>query len=58
MFRENCPECGHLLSNNRSTCPFCNWDENADQYSNSFEIENQLLYHVPEEMRPDQLPGF
>jgi RNA polymerase subunit RPABC4/transcription elongation factor Spt4 len=35
MFRECCPECGHMLSLNRGMCPFCDWDENSDHYSYS-----------------------
>ena len=45
MYRECCPECGHLLSNSRNACPFCNWDESSDQYSNSFKIESDLSYN-------------
>lgn len=25
LFDECCPECGHLLTNNRAECPFCWW---------------------------------
>ena len=58
MFRECCPECGHLLAKNGSRCPFCDWDENSDQYSYCLELENDLCYHVPNELRQDQPPGF
>ena len=58
MDREHCPECGHLLSKNRSECHFCGWDERFDEYSYSFMLENHLAYHDPSEWRPDQQPGF
>ncbi len=58
MFGDCCPECGHLLSNNRSKCPFCNWDENLDQLRYSFKIENDPAIYFTDEYRPDQLPGF
>jgi hypothetical protein len=59
MLGDCCPECGHLLSNNRNKCPFCDWDENIDQLSYAIKIENDLAYHHgPDEYRPDQLPGF
>jgi len=58
MNREHCPECGHLLSKNGSECHFCGWDERFDQYSYSFKVENDLSYHDPNELRPDQQPGF
>ena len=57
MFGECCPECGHLLSNNRSTCAFCGWDDNFDQYNYTFRIEKDLAYHLTDEYRPDQLTG-
>ena len=44
MFGECCPECGHLLSKNRNMCPFCNWDEDSDQYSYSLKVENDLSH--------------
>lgn len=25
LFRECCPECGHMLTNDRTQCPFCHW---------------------------------
>ena len=40
MFGECCPECGHLLSANRSKCPYCGWDETFDQLSYAFKLEN------------------
>jgi hypothetical protein len=58
MFRECCPECGHLLSKNRSGCPFCNWDENSDQYSYSLKLENDLSYYDSSELSWDQLLRF
>ena len=58
MFGDYCPECGHLLSNNRNKCLFCDWDEDTDQLSYALKIENDLAYHGPDEYRPDQLPGF
>ena len=58
MFGDYCPECGHLLSNNRNKCPFCEWDENVDQLSYSLKIENDLAYLSKDEYRPDQIPGF
>lgn len=58
MYTECCPECGHLLSTNRSGCPFCEWDENFDQYSYSLKVESDLSYHDSSELSQDQLPGF
>ncbi len=58
MFGDCCPECGHLLSNNRNKCPFCDWDEHFDQLSYVLKIENDLAYHCTDEYRPGQLPGF
>jgi len=58
MYRECCPECGHLLSSSRRTCPFCDWEENSDQYSFTFKVENDLSYSESIELNQDQLPGF
>ena len=58
MFAECCPECGHLLSNNRKECPFCKWDESFDQLSYSLKTENDLAFYGTDEYHPDQLPGF
>ena len=58
MFRECCPEGGHLLSKNRGVCPLCGWDEVDDNYSNSLKIENDLSNHDPNEFRISQLPGL
>ena len=58
MFGDCCPECGHLLSNNRSKCSFCKWDDNIDQLNYSLKIENDPAFHFTDEYRPDQLPGF
>ena len=58
MFREHFPECGHLLSKNRRECPFCDWDENSDQYSYALRVENDLSYLDSSELSQDQLPGF
>jgi hypothetical protein len=58
MYTECCPECGHLLSINRSVCPFCEWDENFDQYSYSLKVENDLTHHDSSELSPNQLPGL
>jgi hypothetical protein len=55
MFRECCPECGHLLSTNRNMCPFCDWDESSDQYSYSLKVENDLSYLDLGELSEDQL---
>ena len=55
MYRECCPECGHLLSNDRSACPFCSWNESSDPYSNSFKIESDLSYMDPSEFGHDPL---
>ena len=55
MFGECCPECGHLLSTNRNMCPFCNWDENSDQYSYSLKVEKDLSYLASDELSQDQL---
>ena len=58
MLRECFPECGHLLSKDRNQFPFCGWNEDSDKYSYSLKIENDLLYHDPNEYRIDQLPGL
>jgi hypothetical protein len=58
MYQDCCPECGHLLSRHRNQCPFCGWNVNFDPYSYSFKLENDLLYHDRNELRPDQLPGY
>jgi len=58
MFGECCPECGHLLSANRSKCPYCGWDDNFDQLSYALKLENDLAYDYTDDYRPDQLPGF
>jgi RNA polymerase subunit RPABC4/transcription elongation factor Spt4 len=58
MNRECCPECGHLLSTNRSICPFCDWEEDSDQYSYSLKIENDLSYLDLSQIGQDQLPRF
>ena len=55
MFKECCPECGHLLSISRSMCPFCDWDENSDQYSYALKVENDLSYLDSSEKSRDQL---
>ena len=58
MFGECCPECGHLLSSNRSKCSYCGWDESIDQLSYALKLENDLAYDYTDEYRPDQLPGY
>ncbi len=58
MFGDCCPECGHLLINNRNKCPFCEWDESFDQFSYSLKIENDLAHHLADNYRPDQLIGY
>ena len=55
MFGECCPECGHLLSINRKICPFCNWDENFDQYSYTLKVENDLSHLDSDASSQDQL---
>lgn len=58
MSIENCPECGHLLSNSRLECPFCTWrqeDEIAAVRLNRDEPEPD---YYTDEIRPDQLPGY
>jgi hypothetical protein len=58
MNRECRPECGHLLSTNRSVCPFCDWDEDSDQYSYPLKIENDLSCLDSNAIGQDQIPGF
>ncbi len=58
MFGECCPECGHLLSKNRSVCPYCGWDEDDDKYNYSLNIENDLSCLDPNEFSIDQPPGL
>ena len=58
MYRECCPECGHLLSNDRSVCPFCCWDESSDPYSNLLKIESDLSYNYASELDCDQLSAI
>jgi hypothetical protein len=58
MNRECCPECGHLLSRNRSVCPFCDWGEDSDEYAYSLKIENDLSCLDSSEIGQNQLSGF
>lgn len=58
MHRECCPECGHMLSKNRSVCPFCGWDENSDQYNGSPKVENDLSYLDFRDVGQNQFPRF
>ena len=58
MYRECCLECGHLLSKNRSVCPFCDWEENPDQDSYFLNVENDLSYLDSSKLYQDQLPEF
>lgn len=53
MFGDCCPECGHLLSNNRNKCSFCEWDESIDQLSFSLKMENDLAHYGADEYHPD-----
>ena len=55
MFRECCPECGHLLSKSRNACPFCEWEETSDQYIFSLMVENDLSYLNSSELSREQL---
>ncbi|MGD9209622.1 MAG: hypothetical protein PVI90_02550 [Desulfobacteraceae bacterium] len=58
MSNENCPECGHLLSNSKSECPFCAWrqeDAMTIIKLNRHDPEPDYYY---DEIRPDQLPGY
>lgn len=32
MCKECCPECGHILSNDRTFCSFCHWTDNPCRY--------------------------
>lgn len=34
LFEECCPECGHILPNNRSSCVFCSWSSLNSQSNN------------------------
>ena len=60
MNKDCCPECGHLLSKNRSLCPVCGWDEISDQNDHYFGAEKfvEYNYNYADEYRPDQLPGY
>ena len=31
VYEECCPECGHILSNDRTSCSFCQWSTDVDQ---------------------------
>ena len=31
VYEECCPECGHILSNDRANCSFCRWSPDVDQ---------------------------
>ena len=55
LFDECCPECGHLLTNDRTRCPFCPWSSLRDQMGkelNGFSnihhlaIDGDALMHV------------
>ena len=57
MAFENCPECGHLLPNHRSECPYCAWREDDIATIKPKRNEPELDYFY-DEIRPDQLPGY
>lgn len=58
MYRDNCPECGHLLTNRGEKCPFCKW-RHEDQLTHVklYQDEPEADFYI-DEIRPDQLPGY
>ncbi len=58
MSTDNCPECGHLLTNLGTECPFCAWHR-EDQFAAVRMNRNDLeLEYYEDDIRPDQLPGY
>jgi hypothetical protein len=58
MISDYCPECGHLLSNSRSECPFCLWHEEDDPANVKLNRHDTNPDFDMDEIRPDQMPGF
>lgn len=55
MRKDHCRECGHLLSKNRDFCPFCGWQECAEERDLWLKMEHELLYPYPEQYRSEML---
>lgn len=58
MSDNNCPECGHLLSKNGTSCPFCMWSQEDDLAAVRLNRNNREPDYYFDEIRPDQLPGL
>ena len=65
-YEDYCPECGHLLTNDRAMCSFCNWynlkniHETVDELYGVDEAANDcdFLYALPqnEHVSPEVTP--
>ncbi len=58
MSIDNCPECGHLLTNEGTECPFCAWHKEDELVSVRMNRNDLELDYYMDDIRPDQLPGF
>jgi len=58
MTSDYCPECGHLLSNYGTECPFCMWYKEDDSTNVKLNRRDTKPDFYTNEIRPDQLPGY
>jgi uncharacterized Zn finger protein (UPF0148 family) len=58
MTSDYCPECGYLLSNGRTECPFCLRHEEDDPANVKLNRHDSNSDFYTDEIRPDQMPGF
>jgi hypothetical protein len=58
MTIDYCPECGHLLSNCGTKCPFCMWRKEDDLVNAKLNRQATESDFFTDEIRPDQLPGY
>jgi len=58
VYEECCPECGHILSNDRACCSFCHWSTNVDQNNNhtiDFLIDDKYIHFIENQTIADEL---
>lgn len=58
VYGECCPECGHILSNDRTSCSFCQWstdvDQNDDHTTDSL-LDDKYIHFIENQSLADEL---
>ena len=60
MLNDYCPQCGHLLPNNRPDCTYCSWEADTLRSERFMDPEDQSLLYLPDldVFSPEQLPSL